>query len=404
MGAKTIKMKYVLQAACGCHIGNIRRNNEDNFYFDKIILSEENDGLKEILFKKFDILENHAIFGVFDGMGGEADGQTASFIAASILKQTDQEYIYVHEKTDKKLRKIISLMNEQVCEKSKELFNQMGCTAAILSFKDDTVDICNVGDSRIYRLRNGVLSQLSEDHTDKEILAKQGIKNRKPRLTQCIGIPCDEMILEPYLGVEKFRNKDCYLICSDGLTDMVSTDEICRILQTTKCVKQCTEELIYKALCSGGRDNITAIVIRVGDNCDITENSFEESNKQIEFSESCLSENYNFSEVSVKLEKSNDLENTFIEEKQDNSVLKKWVIFFLMIILLITSVRLATKLISPTVGNTETLTENDVNTDEVQNEKQLQNEEEVGVTLIVPEEFISEEYFEETEKLQGFEF
>ena len=98
-------------------------------------------------------------------------------------------------------------------------------------FSENKVDICNVGDSRIYRLCKKKLVQISEDHTDAKMLAKQGAVNRKPRLTRCIGISKEEMTIEPYLEVENIENKDRYLICSDGLTDMVSEDEICRMLQ-----------------------------------------------------------------------------------------------------------------------------------------------------------------------------
>ena len=72
-------------------MGKIRRNNEDNLHFNKTILSEENDGLEEILFKESSLSESRALLGVFDGMGGEADGQTASFIAAKVLEQKVQE-------------------------------------------------------------------------------------------------------------------------------------------------------------------------------------------------------------------------------------------------------------------------------------------------------------------------
>jgi len=72
-------------AACGCNIGRIRRNNEDNFCFNGIVLQPENDGMKNVLFLS-DSLEIPAYFAVFDGMGGEAFGEVASYIAAETLK------------------------------------------------------------------------------------------------------------------------------------------------------------------------------------------------------------------------------------------------------------------------------------------------------------------------------
>lgn len=256
-------MKNKITAACVCNTGKRRNNNEDNFYFNNIVLPEENDGTEHSLVFEQKLENAPLIFGVFDGMGGASDGQVAAFLSANILSEEIKKNVTLHPK--KFLDKIILLMNDCVCEEAKVRFNDMGCTAAILYFIENAVYVCNVGDSRIYRLHNEKIEQLSEDHTDAEILAKQGIKNRKPCLTQCIGISPEEMLIEPYIRKDCIESGERYLICSDGLTDMVSLEEIKKTMMTSVDVAKCTEELVTKALNAGGRDNITVIVIQVGD-------------------------------------------------------------------------------------------------------------------------------------------
>ena len=194
-------MKNRITAACVCNTGKRRNNNEDNFYFNNIILPEENDGTEQSLVFEQKLENAPLIFGVFDGMGGASDGQVAAFLSAKILSEEIKKNITLHP--EKFLNKTILLMNDCVCEEAKVRFNDMGCTAAILYFLENAVYVCNVGDSRIYRLHNEKIEQLSEDHTDADILAKQGIKKRKPCLTQCIGISPEEMLRSVVLTVKK---------------------------------------------------------------------------------------------------------------------------------------------------------------------------------------------------------
>lgn len=256
-------MKNRITAACVCNTGKRRHNNEDNFYFNNIILPEENDGTEQSLVFEQKLENNPLIFGVFDGMGGASDGQVAAFLSAKILSEENKKNMTLHPKDF--LKKTILLMNDCVCEEAKVRFNDMGCTAAMLYFIENAVYVCNVGDSRIYRLHNEKIEQLSEDHTDADILEKQGIKNRKPCLTQCIGISPEEMLIEPYIRRDCIESGERYLICSDGLTDMVSVEDIRKTMMISESVSECAEEMVAKALNAGGRDNITVIVIQIGD-------------------------------------------------------------------------------------------------------------------------------------------
>ena len=252
-------MIFQLTAACGCNIGRVRKNNEDNFYFDGKSLPEQNMGLSGSITKKV-YLENEVLMAVFDGMGGEEYGESASFAAAEIMRQKADLGKSYTIGTRSFLKQLCDEMNQAVCLRQKELYvSRMGTTAAILLFVPDEVYACNLGDSRIYRLRDNTLSQVSVDDLER---IPEGV-HRKAGLTQFLGVPVDELSLDPHIVKCELKRGDIYLICSDGVTDMLSNLEICSILLQHVSVKKSVEHLIAQALQNGGRDNTTAIVVRI---------------------------------------------------------------------------------------------------------------------------------------------
>lgn len=246
-----------IEAACGCHRGRLRSNNEDNFFFNGQVLPKVNGGSGEVL-KARQESEIPFCAGVFDGMGGEFNGEEAAWLGASVLGDVLRQG---GEDPEKMLTEACLTANERICASAEEKDGgRMGATAAILYAHRENVWLCNIGDSRIYRLRAGELVQLSLDHNDAGLLRRMGITNRKPRLTQHLGIWPDELEIEPYIIREDARTEDRYLICSDGITDMIPDEEIGSILMTGVAADACVEHLIHTALEAGGRDNITAIV------------------------------------------------------------------------------------------------------------------------------------------------
>lgn len=256
-------MAYQIEAACGCNTGRRRSNNEDNFYFDSRMLPLENTGLKTAVATECG-LKQEVIYGVFDGMGGENYGEEASFLAATIAKESGKVLAdYVYPPKDY-LLDLIQKMNQAVCARSETLESgRMGSTAVLLYLNEEYAYVGNVGDSRAFRLRQNELLQISKDHTDALFLEQQGIKKRKPCLTQHLGIWPEEMILEPYIAKGKLADGDKYLLCSDGLTDMVTNAEICAILKSHGSARECVNTLIDTALEHGGRDNVTVILVQV---------------------------------------------------------------------------------------------------------------------------------------------
>ena len=252
-------MSYTLEAACFSHIGKRRSNHEDNFFFDGNCLPEENRGLDAPLSLEQPLTAGQCLC-VFDGMGGENYGETAAFAAAERMKEyvRKPKEFYISEKIY--LKRMAEQLNAAVVAKAEELLtNRMGTTMAALYFSRRQVYCCNVGDSRAYRLRGEVLTQLSMDHVSRIALAQ----GRKAPLTQHLGMDPQEVLLEPYINKYDLLPGDQYVLCSDGLTDMLEDKDIVEILQKTGSAKDAALQLVNAALEHGGKDNITVIICRI---------------------------------------------------------------------------------------------------------------------------------------------
>ena len=251
-------MKVNIEAACGCNMGKIRKNNEDNFFFHGTCLPAENEGMEEILVSD-SLAGKGTIYGVFDGVGGECLGEVASYAAAECLKEMMQERKSIFQSVERYLNNLCMKLNEAVViQKQEHRVSHMGSTSALLYVTAKRVYALNIGDSRIYRLKDNKLTQLSKDHCAKSLNPA-----RKPAITQYLGLDSDEMEIEPYMAQLPVESGDAYLVCSDGLTDMVSDLEIERIMTVSDSTQVCVNNLIAAALEHGGRDNVTAIICKI---------------------------------------------------------------------------------------------------------------------------------------------
>ncbi len=254
-------MRFTVDAACGSTIGKVRSNNEDNFLFNGIILPQENKGQLPPLELNGEI-DGDICLAVFDGMGGGDLGEVASHTASSKMKEllnsADTDDI------EEFLRSATETMNQAVYDESSERnLYQMGTTAAIMYFHDRSVIVCNVGDSSVYGIRGDKLLKISLDHTDEEYMKKQGITGRKPRLTQYLGMDPMSVRIEPHVVTGSLNEGDIYIICSDGLTDMVSEERIKEIAMNAESSSYCVTALINEAMENGGRDNTTVVVCKI---------------------------------------------------------------------------------------------------------------------------------------------
>ena len=251
-------MRFTVEAACGCHTGKVRKNNEDNFYFDGKCLDLINEGLKHPAYLE-EPMKRGLCYAVFDGMGGENFGEIASYTAARKIQLEHSLSDFLVPKK-KYLTKLVMQLNDAVVQSKKELYtDRMGTTMVSLYFSGRYVYICNIGDSRAYRMRDGEFIQLSVDH----VMQLPGKKRGKAPLTQHLGIDPEDMIIEPYITKGLIQNGDIYLLCSDGLTDMLSDLEISCLLHDYPNSGECASQLIQVALDKGGRDNVTVIVCRI---------------------------------------------------------------------------------------------------------------------------------------------
>jgi len=230
-------------------------------------LKSENDGVADPITGTADTKRIPA-FAVFDGMGGEQQGEVAAYIAANTFDVGYKE----SPKRDVKqfLLDACANMNNAICVHIKEQhLRSSGATAAILMFGKRDIYVCNIGDSRIYQFSDDTLTQISHDHSE------TGMIDRKPPLTQHLGIPETEFVIAPYVAKGLYEKGDKYLICSDGLTDMVSEAEIAKTMTENSSIEQGAEVLLQKALEAGGHDNITLIL------CEIRRQGLQIFNKNI---------------------------------------------------------------------------------------------------------------------------
>lgn len=253
-----IKEELFLDAYVSTHVGNVRKNNEDNYLFFNKIVDDMQDQLSD--HQKSDITDV-CLFGVFDGMGGHEFGERASYMTADFAKNFKLDAALLEEG----LKQICLQANLLVCQEMRQLRQRIGTTASMLAFYNHQVVVCNIGDTPIYRLRNGELTQLHEEHTERKMYERiygYADPKKKYRLTQNIGVFEEEMLIQPYVNTMVIEPNDIYLICSDGLTDMVSLEDIKETL-SQKDKKTKLEKLQTSALEAGGRDNITMLLVHV---------------------------------------------------------------------------------------------------------------------------------------------
>lgn len=247
---------FYVQSAAVCHMGRVRKNNEDNIYYKEQYLSMEHIGM--------DITEDEwstdvpKVVGVFDGMGGESNGELASFTAvksfANWVNPLESSYEY--------LESLFNKMNLLLCDTAHESrIVQMGTTASVLFVKENKAVVSNVGDSPIFLCRDGKLHRVFQPHTNEALLKANNI-NRKPALTQFLGLDHDGMLLEPYVQEMKLQDGDYILVTSDGLTDMMEEKEIEEILNRSISVKEKLSFLLNTTLERGAKDNTTMILCR----------------------------------------------------------------------------------------------------------------------------------------------
>lgn len=223
-------------------VGKVRGRNEDSF----AVLAAD-------------------IYVLADGMGGQAAGEVASQLLVDTVSEQLPPATDGYD--EESLRQAVLAANDRIFRRAqaKPELTGMGTTAVLFHIEGSKGCWAYVGDSRLYLLRGHVLQQLTTDHSLVESLLKNGSITpeeakshpRRNILTRAVGV---EPAVEVDTGTVDVCDGDVFLLCSDGLTNMVSDEAITAVLQDDACADK-ARELINKALQAGGMDNITAIVV-----------------------------------------------------------------------------------------------------------------------------------------------
>ncbi len=240
-------MATVSHSAAASHVGKIRSNNQDSGY------------------------SGRQLFMVADGMGGHAGGDVASAIATKRIIEADQPYRSPQD-AEFALQAALIAANSQLAETVFEHteLTGMGTTVSALVVLDGEVAIAHIGDSRIYLLRDGELSQITVDHTFVQRLVDSGriteqeamVHPRRSVLMRVLGDvesspEIDTSILATLPG-------DRWLICSDGLSGVVSNGGIAAALSTSLDAQDVADRLVKESLDGGAPDNVTIVVVDIG--------------------------------------------------------------------------------------------------------------------------------------------
>ncbi|MBF8262601.1 MAG: putative protein phosphatase 2C-type [Parachlamydiales bacterium] len=209
-------------------------------------------------------------FVLADGMGGRRAGDVAAKEAVQILcesmrqlwettRQFEDKIDYSHQ-----LRESIELANRWVYKMGcgSESLHGMGTTICCVLWTDSIIYYAHVGDSRIYRFRNDRLELLTRDHS----LLARWLSKKRPKqptppkniITRAIGTP---RAANPEISFSQHDPQDLYLLCSDGLSDAVSKDELQKILRNSRSMDKAAQKMIDCAKIMGGGDNITVLMI-----------------------------------------------------------------------------------------------------------------------------------------------
>ena len=219
----------------------------------------------------FVVTANQKYCAVADGMGGAAAGEVAStlFIEAVEALFAQLQPQDEHE-VSSLVREAFKQGNEMILRSVHETAEHegMGCTAELITFFEDRYTLGHIGDSRTYLFREGELRQLTKDHSFVQHQVDQGVISADQARTHSMkNVILRALGLEPTLSLDIIRGRlfpeDLFLLCSDGLSDMVDDGGIADILASGEALPEKADALIASALRSGGRDNVTVVLCQV---------------------------------------------------------------------------------------------------------------------------------------------
>ncbi|MBR4040647.1 MAG: Stp1/IreP family PP2C-type Ser/Thr phosphatase [Clostridia bacterium] len=233
-----------MAAALRTDVGKVRKQNEDAAWMD----------------------ESKGIYVVADGMGGHLAGEVASAMAIGEIRNMAEKYDVASISV---LKEAVLAAHAAISARARENTTCMGMGTTISAMwrGGHYMYIAHVGDSRIYRMRSGCLEQITQDHSLVQELVRAGIITREeakthPRrniITRALGTPGKNA---PDLLAADMEPGDLWLLCSDGLSGMVSDEDMERVLGSGESLDRMADRLLEMALEAGGSDNVTLILCR----------------------------------------------------------------------------------------------------------------------------------------------
>ena len=249
-------MRFSAQAAGKTDVGSVRANNEDNFGYD---------------------LERQ-IFVLCDGMGGEAAGEVASRLAVNqiLAFMSDPSIVEVQSQNQvipesaRLLHTAIQVANRAIYEEAvaNPKRKGMGTTVVAALLREDSFSVAHLGDSRLYRIREKVVEQLTTDHSLVMEHVRRGLMTSEEAahsymqnlITRALGV---SDIVEPELGTHSARSGDLLLLCSDGFSRFVPEEKTLELVSESNDLQHCCESLIETAKRLGSDDNISCVLVRI---------------------------------------------------------------------------------------------------------------------------------------------
>lgn len=247
------------------HVGMQRELDEDSLLFSELRMIRKDQG------------QSWGLYIVSDGMGGHSAGEVASDLAIrgaySIVQDEyltpliDADMLDEEARLKEIVRKAAIQANDYVVREAQNRANDMGATLTMALVAGDKAIVGNVGDSRTYLYRDGVLRRVSKDHSLVQRLVDLGqiepddvyTHPQRSAILRSLG---DKHELKVDVFVERLKPGDALLLCSDGLWEMVRDQQIAEIIQSNDDPQKACEEMIIAANKAGGEDNITALLVR----------------------------------------------------------------------------------------------------------------------------------------------
>ena len=245
----------ILDISAASWTGRVRSQNEDMVLVDNQFIREDTYHTRIVLSR-----EDRMMIAVADGMGGHSRGDVASNDTLRNLHYFFYDIpscLNISEFNEAMMGWLESI-NNYIASKGRadEQYKGMGTTLVGLAFYEGHFYSMNCGDSRLYRYRDGVLEQLTTDHSLSNLL---GSEKHSSVITNCIGGGCSTSYIDMVQMTDDVRTDDVYLLCSDGLSDMISDNQIASLLASGADVNGLCEAAIE----AGGFDNVSCCIIKL---------------------------------------------------------------------------------------------------------------------------------------------